>query len=102
MQALTHRVGAHGEAAKVRGQAQAWAAGAVYLLLQACLGLRVVAVERRVELEHAVLPEEIDWLQIRNLSARDAEVDLLLTRHAQDVGVTVTRRQGQLQVVVTK
>ena len=81
---------------------QAWAAGAVYLLLQACLGLRVDAVERRVELAHAVLPEEIDWLQMRNLSAGDAEVDLLLTRHAQDVGVTVMRRQGELQVAVTK
>jgi glycogen debranching enzyme len=81
---------------------QAWAAGAVYLLLQACLGLRVDAMERRVQLAHAVLPEDIEWLQVRNLSAGDAEVDLLLTRHAQDVGVTVMRRQGEIEVLVTK
>jgi glycogen debranching enzyme len=81
---------------------QAWAAGAVYLLLQACLGLRVDAQGHRVELAHAVLPEDIDWLQVRNLSVGDAEVDLLLTRHAQDVGVTVMRRQGELEVIVTK
>jgi hypothetical protein len=48
------------------------------------------------------LPEDIDWLQVRNLSVGDAEVDLLLTRHAQDVGVTVMRRQGELEVIVTK
>jgi glycogen debranching enzyme len=81
---------------------QSWAAGAVYLLLQACLGLRVDAVERRVELAHAVLPEEIEWLQIRSLSAGGAEVDLQLTRHAQDVGVTVMHRQGNLEITVTK
>jgi glycogen debranching enzyme len=81
---------------------QAWAAAAVYLLLQACLGLRVDAVERRVQLAHAVLPEEIDWLQMRNLSAGSNEVDLLLSRHGQDVGVTVMRRQGELEIVVTK
>jgi glycogen debranching enzyme len=81
---------------------QAWAAGAVYLLLQACLGLRVDAVERRVQLVHAVLPEEIEWLQMRNLSAGGAEVDLQLTRHGQDVGVTVMRRQGNLEITVTK
>jgi glycogen debranching enzyme len=81
---------------------QAWAAGAVYLLLQACLGLRVDAVARRVQLAYALLPEEIDWLQMRNLSAGGAEVDLLLTRHGQDVAVTVMRRQGELEIVVTK
>jgi len=81
---------------------QAWAAGAIYQLLQACLGLRVDAVERRVQLAHAVLPEDIEWLQMRNLSAGGAEVDLLLTRHGQDVGVTVMRRQGDVEILVTK
>ena len=65
---------------------QAWAAGAVYLLLQACLGIRVDALERRVTFSHAVLPRDLDWLRIVNLSVGEASVDLLLTRHDQRVG----------------
>jgi glycogen debranching enzyme len=81
---------------------QAWAAGAVYLLVQACLGLRVDAAAQRVSFARAVLPEEIDWLRIVNLSVGLASVDLLLTRHTYDVGVTVLRRDGDVAIVAEK
>jgi glycogen debranching enzyme len=81
---------------------QAWAAGAVYLLVRACLGLHVDATARRVQFSHAVLPEEIDWLRIVNLSVGAGSVDLLLTRHAYDVSVTVLQRQGELEIVAAK
>jgi hypothetical protein len=54
---------------------------------------------RRIVLERAVLPEAVEWLRIENLSIGDASVDLLLTRHAYDVGVNVLRRTGQLEVI---
>ena len=81
---------------------QAWAAGAVYLLVQACLGLRVDAVTHRVSFTHAMLPEGVDWLRILNLAVGDASVDLLLTRHPYDVGVTVLRREGDVAIVAEK
>ena len=81
---------------------QAWAAGAVYLLVQACLGLRVEAAPRRVSFTRAALPEDIDWLRIVNLSVGPASVDLLLTRHAYDVGVTVLRREGEVEILAAK
>ena len=81
---------------------QAWSAGAVYLLLQACLGLRVDATARRVTFARAVLPDEIESLRIVNLTVGDASVDLLLTRYATDVGVTVQRRDGNVEIVVSK
>ena len=81
---------------------QAWAAGAVYLLLQACLGLTVDAVARRISFAHAVLPEEIEWLRILNLEAGGAAVDLLLARQGTEVGVTVLRRNGDVEVVAVK
>jgi glycogen debranching enzyme len=81
---------------------QAWAAGAVYLLLEACLGLRIDAVERRVSFARASLPSSIDWVRIVNLSVADASVDLLLTRHTYDVGVTVLRREGDLEIMALK
>ena len=81
---------------------QAWAAGTVYMLLQACLGLHVDAVGGRLLFAHTVLPEEIDWLQIRGLTAGHASADLLLARHGTDVGLTVMRRDGDLEIIVTK
>jgi glycogen debranching enzyme len=81
---------------------QTWAAGAVFLLLQACLGLEVDASNRRVSFTCAVLPESIESLRIVNLHVGDASVDLLLTQHAHDIGITVQRRDGQLEVVAMK
>jgi glycogen debranching enzyme len=81
---------------------QAWAAGAVFLLLQACLGLRVDAVDHRVSFTRATLPDSIESLRIVNLRVGDARADLLLTQYAHDVGITVLRREGQLEVVAIK
>ena len=81
---------------------QAWAAGAVYLLLAACLGLHIDASARRLSLVRAALPEGLDWVRLTNLSIADAQVDLLLTRHTQDVGVNVLRREGELEIVAVK
>jgi glycogen debranching enzyme len=81
---------------------QTWSAGAVFLLLQACLGLEVDATNRRVSFTCAVLPESIESLRIVNLQVGDARVDLLLTQHAQDIGITVQRREGHVDVVANK
>jgi len=81
---------------------QAWAAGAVYLLVQASLGLQIDAFNSRVTFARAVLPESIESLQIANLQVGDANVDLLLERHAHDVGVTVLRRSGDVEIVAVK
>ena len=81
---------------------QAWAAGAVMLLLQACLGLRVDALERRVSFSKAALPSFVDWMRIENLTVAGVTVDLLLNRHAYDVSVTVLRRTGDLSIATLK
>src|SRR4030095_14180673 len=46
---------------------QAWAAGAVFLLLQACLGLEIDATKMRICLERPELPESLEQVTIRNL-----------------------------------
>jgi glycogen debranching enzyme len=78
---------------------QAWSAGAVYLLVQACLGLQVDTLQTRVSFTRPALPPEIDWLRLINLSVGSASVDLLLTRYDYDVGVTVLRRHGDVEIV---
>jgi glycogen debranching enzyme len=81
---------------------QAWAAGSTFLLLQACLGLGVGAIERQVWFHQPRLPSFVPELRILNLSVAGATVDLHLVRHGDDVGVNVLRRVGDLAVVVAK
>jgi glycogen debranching enzyme len=81
---------------------QAWAAGAVYLLLQSALGMEIDAVRKRITFCRAMLPESIDRLQLSNLAVGDARVDLLLDRHAGDVGVSVLKRDGEVEIVSVK
>jgi glycogen debranching enzyme len=81
---------------------QAWAAGAVLMLLQACLGLQIDAPTRRVTLTRPILPSGVEWLELSNLQIGRAAVDLRLQRYAGDVGVTVLRRDGEIEVVCVK
>jgi glycogen debranching enzyme len=82
---------------------QAWAAGAVFLILQSCLGLTIDAVESRVDVSHARLPQFLETVTIQGLTVTPGtSVDLLFDRHAHDVGVTVLDRTGRVAVIVTK
>jgi glycogen debranching enzyme len=81
---------------------QAWAAGAPFLLLQAVLGLTVDGARSRVVLDRPQLPVFLDQVRIRDLAVGSGRVDLALVRHQDDVGVTVTRRQGSVEIVVVK
>jgi glycogen debranching enzyme len=82
---------------------QSWASGAVFLLLEACLGLSMLASERRLTFAKPLLPRFLQQVTIRGLKVGDARADLLLTRHDEgDVGVNVLRRDGALDVVVLK
>jgi glycogen debranching enzyme len=93
------RAGEHPTLYPVACAPQAWAAGAVYMLLQACLGLHIRATDRTVSLRRAVLPDNVEWIRLTNLTVADARVDLLLTRHTHDVGITVLDRQGEIEIV---
>ncbi|HEX4328826.1 MAG TPA: amylo-alpha-1,6-glucosidase [Burkholderiales bacterium] len=79
---------------------QAWASASAFYLLQACLGLSFDATSRRIRFDHPVLPGFLDRIEIRGLKLGDASVDLVLERHESDVGVIVTRKQGEVEVSV--
>jgi glycogen debranching enzyme len=82
---------------------QTWAAGAAFMLLQACLGLEIEAPRDRVTLRRPALPESVDELHICGLRVtRDSRVDLSIRRHVADVSVAIDRRQGQAEVVIIK
>jgi glycogen debranching enzyme len=81
---------------------QAWAAGSVLLLFQACLGLEINGPDRHVSFTCPRLPASLGELRIHNLQVAGAAVDLLLVRHEDDVGVNVLRREGNVRVTVVK
>ena len=80
---------------------QAWAAAAPFLLIQACLGLRIEGAQNRVVFEKPCLPEGIPQLSIRGLRVGDASVDLFFERQAHNVRVQVLEKQGEVDVVAT-
>jgi glycogen debranching enzyme len=81
---------------------QSWAAGSVFLLLRACLGLSVDATEHRVTVSRPRLPSFLRELHLRGLRVGDAFVDLAMYAHEEDTGVNVTKRDGDVEVVVVK
>ncbi|MGQ0811771.1 MAG: amylo-alpha-1,6-glucosidase [Nitrospiraceae bacterium] len=81
---------------------QAWSAGAVFMLLQACLGLTISAREKTISFSSPMLPPFLDRIQIDNLRCGSASVDLLVRRHMRDVGVNLLRREGSIEIVIKK
>ena len=79
---------------------QAWAAATPFYLLQACLGLSFSHEKPQIRFTHPVLPDYVEWVEIRGLRVGGGEVDLALRRHAQDVGINVLRKEGDVEVAV--
>ncbi|MGZ2746866.1 amylo-alpha-1,6-glucosidase [Burkholderia stagnalis] len=76
---------------------QAWAAGAPFMMLQACLGVSVDAVHHEVRVERPALPEGIDWLRIDGLRVGDDSVSLTFRR--VDGQVVAAAEPGRVKVV---
>jgi glycogen debranching enzyme len=82
---------------------QAWAAGAVFLLLQACLGLSIDALRNRVCIEQPQLPARLDHVTVRDLTLGNGRsVDLRFDRHDLDVSVSVLRRTGDVTIAMIR
>lgn len=81
---------------------QAWAAGGVFLMLQATLGLSIDAWERRVTFNRTALPPWLNRLDIRGLRVRDACVDLSVLRGRWGAAVEVIEKHGTVEIVVRK
>lgn len=81
---------------------QAWAAGAVFLLLQSCLGLSIQAHEGKIVFNEPLLPPYLEEVRIKGLKVGEALLDLVCTRHEQDVGINVIKKAGDIAVLVSK
>lgn len=81
---------------------QAWAAGSVFLMLQAALGVSIDALDKVIMIKSPALPEGIERLEITRLVVGDAQVDLEFARHGEHVVVTPRNRTGDLRIVTMR
>jgi glycogen debranching enzyme len=63
---------------------QAWAAGSVFMLLEACLGLSIDGWAGRLRLNNPQLPQGVDRLTFNDLAVGSRRVDLILSRGGED------------------
>ncbi|MGH8259097.1 MAG: amylo-alpha-1,6-glucosidase, partial [Steroidobacteraceae bacterium] len=65
---------------------QAWASAAVFMLLEACLGVAIDAAQGRITFRHPCLPACLERLRIRGLQVGACRADLTLHRYSGSVG----------------
>jgi len=80
---------------------QAWAAGSVFLMLQAALGLSIDAPEQLVEVADPTLPPGVDRLSVTRLQVGDGVIDLHFQRLDGQVVVMPRERSGVVNLRVT-
>lgn len=82
---------------------QSWAIGTVYMLLQACLGIKIVAKENAIYFFKPSLPDFLDELTITNLRVKDAVVVLQIRREVHgEVSVQVLHKDGNMKIEIIK
>ena len=81
---------------------QAWSSGAVFMMLQATLGVQLDASRREILIDRPELPQDVERLDINGLAINDQRVDLHFRRRAGKVVVQTTlSRPGSVRVSVT-
>jgi len=81
---------------------QAWASATVFALLQACLGLGFDQGADGIRFDRPGLPDFLDQLHLRGVSTKDGVAHVLLRRYGADVAVNITRRQGNVPIMILR
>ncbi len=81
---------------------QAWAAGSVFLMLQASLGVSIDAFARTVRITDPTLPIGVDRLTVTDLQVGEARVDIAFERVGDQVVAMPRNKVGQVSVVITR
>jgi glycogen debranching enzyme len=79
---------------------QAWAAAAVFLVLQACLGISVEEANRRIVFDRPFLPDGLPQIWIKNLRCgTSSSVDFLLERQNNEVRIEATQNPDAIEII---
>jgi glycogen debranching enzyme len=80
---------------------QAWSSAVALAVLGAALGISFEPQARQIRFTRPVLPGNVDEVRLERLRLGDAAVDLLFRRHDQEAALTVLRKDGEVEIVVT-
>jgi glycogen debranching enzyme len=78
---------------------QAWASGAMFLILNSVLGIRPSAPRKELNILNPMLPEWLDYLRIRNLRIGKARVGLDFQRQGTRTFCNVVEIEGEKLLV---
>jgi glycogen debranching enzyme len=78
---------------------QAWAAGAPFMLLQACLGVEIDGLRGEIQVDRPRLPEGIDEVRLHDVMLAGERMDLLFRRVEDRVGMFVEGRGDRVPPV---
>jgi glycogen debranching enzyme len=81
---------------------QAWAVASVYLLLQACLGIKIVAKDNTIYFYNPSLPDFLNEITITNLKVNNSNVVLQVRKNINEISVNVLHREGDVKVEVVQ
>jgi glycogen debranching enzyme len=79
---------------------QAWAVASVFLLLQACLGIRIDARKNTIYFEKPALPGYLSDITIRNLKVKDQVIGLHIQKRMDEVSVQLLDKESDLKIEV--
>jgi glycogen debranching enzyme len=74
---------------------QAWASGAIFLMLASVLGIRPSAPKKELNIVNPMLPDWLDWLRLRNLRVGKSRVGLDFTRRGDRTFCNVVELEGE-------
>jgi glycogen debranching enzyme len=80
---------------------QAWSSAAAFALLGAALGVSFHPEIGQIRFTRPALPHFVDELRIAHLRMGAVSVDLHFRRHGHDAALTVLRKVGDVEIVVT-
>jgi glycogen debranching enzyme len=86
----------------VAGAPQAWACGAVFQLLQACLGLRIDGRTRTVTLRRPEIPAFLGTIEVSGLRVGDTSTSLAVESRDGTVSVHMLGPRSGVRVVVAR
>jgi glycogen debranching enzyme len=68
---------------------QAWAVGAVFMMIQACLGMKIIAAENAIVFSNPKLPAFLNEITITNLRVNNQQIILQIRRKTEGVDAVV-------------
>lgn len=79
---------------------QAWAAGAIFQMISACINFQPDALNNRIRIVEPFLPEWFGTMKIRGLKVGDASIDIAFDSSGNRTFCQILQKTGRVKVVI--